>query len=100
IPWLGPFAGGYVEGGTTVGLPHAWRDHWPGCGGGGHADEQGTQAAIKFQVRLDYCTGRLTGPLPGVATVPDQRAALPLDDLPAVAFCTLGLGVLHLVGFP
>src|SRR5262249_28241743 len=44
----------------------------------------------------DYCTGRLTGPLPGVATVPDQRAALPLDDLPAGALRIADLGYFDL----
>src|SRR5262249_38946351 len=96
VPLLRRFRGVHLEDSTTVALPDALKDPWPGSGGGGAADEQGTQAAIKFQVRLDYCTGRLTGPLPGVATVPDQRAALPLDDLPAGALRIADLGYFDL----
>src|SRR6516225_7035575 len=53
LPLLRQFTGVFLEDSTVVALPDALRDHWPGCGGG-NADHQGTQAAIKFQVRLDY----------------------------------------------
>src|SRR6202035_2688177 len=62
LPVLRQFQGVYLEDSTTVALPDALRDQWPGCGGG-NADDEGPQAAIKFQVRLDCCSGRLNGPL-------------------------------------
>jgi hypothetical protein len=95
LPLLRQFQGVYLEDSTTVALPDALRDQWPGCGGG-NADDEGTQAAIKFQVRLDCCTGRLHGPLPSAATVPDQRGALPTDDLPAGALRIADLGYFSL----
>jgi hypothetical protein len=95
IPLLQQFPGVFLEDSTTVPLPDALRDSWPGCGGG-NADHEGTQAAIKFQVRLDYCTGQLSGPLPCVGSASDQRTALPTDQLPAGALRIADLGYFDL----
>jgi hypothetical protein len=95
LPLLRKFQGVAVEDSTTVALPDALREHWPGCRGGGE-DGQGTQAALKLQVRLNCTTGQLTGPLPVAGAAADQRAALPLEDLPAGALRIADLGYFDL----
>jgi len=95
LPLLQKFRGVALEDSTTVALPDALREQWPGCRGGGDG-EHGTQAAIKFQVRLDCTTGQLTGPLPVAGAAADQRTALPLDALPAGALRIADLGYFDL----
>jgi hypothetical protein len=95
LPLLRKFQGVHIEDSTTVTLPDALRDHWPGCRGGDET-EAGTQAAIKFQVRLDCATGQLTGPLPVAGCAADQRSALPIDDLSAGALRIADLGYFDL----
>jgi Transposase DDE domain len=95
LPLLRKFQGVDIEDSTTVGLPDALREYWPGCRGG-DATEAGTQAAIKFQVRLDCATGQLTGPLPVAGSASDQRSALPIDDLPPGALRIADLGYFDL----
>lgn len=95
VPLLRKFQGVHLEDSTTVVLPDALRDAWPGCRGGA-AREVGTQAAIKFQVRLDCLTGQLSGPLPVAGSAADQRSALPLDALPAGALRIADLGYFDL----
>jgi Transposase DDE domain len=95
LPLLRKFHGVDIEDSTTVVLPDALRDHWPGCRGG-DAAEAGTQAAIKFQVRLDCSTGQLTGPWPVAGCAADQSTALPIDNLPAGALRIADLGYFDL----
>ncbi len=95
LPLLRKFQGVDIEDSTTVPLPDDLRAHWPGCRGG-DATEAGTQAAIKFQVRLDCATGQLTGPLPVAGSASDQRSALPIDELPAGALRIADLGYFDL----
>lgn len=92
---LRKFQGVHIEDSTTVTLPDALAACWPGCRGGGD-EEHGTQAAIKFQVRLDCTTGQMTGPLPGAGSAADQRSALPTDALPAGALRIADLGYFDL----
>jgi len=98
VPLLRRFAGVVIEDSTSVALPDALGDAWPGCRGGG-ADAQGTQAAIKFQVRLDCLDGRMTGPLPVPGAAGDQRSALATADLPAGALRIADLGYFDLDTF-
>jgi hypothetical protein len=95
LPLLQKFQGVVLEDRTTVALPDSLRALWPGCGGGGD-DAAGTQAAIKFQVRLNCTTGQLVGPLPVAGAAADQRAALSLDDVPAGALRIADLGYFDL----
>lgn len=95
LPLLRKFQAVEVEDSTTVTLPDVLRDHWPGCRGGGEG-EQGTQAAIKFQVRLNCTTGQMSGPLPVAGAAADQRSALPLDGLPAGSLRIADLGYFDL----
>src|ERR671933_2448316 len=53
IPLLERFAGVYLEDSTSIVLPEALRELWPGCGTAG---EHGS-AALKVNLRVDLCTG-------------------------------------------
>lgn len=89
MPLLQRFAGVYVLDSSTIRLPEALAEVWPGGG---------VPAALKVQVCLDVCQGRLQGPLlqPGRAherweaeTFPRPAGALPLADLGYFALHTL-----------
>jgi hypothetical protein len=97
-PLLAKFNGVHIDDSSTVALPAVFREQWPGCRGGG-PDVPESQAAIKFQVRLDCNSGRLSGPLPKPGAGSDQRAALPTDDLPAGALRIADLGYFDLDDF-
>ncbi len=57
VPILARFSGVSVQDSTTIVLPPDLRDVWRGCGGKtNHGD-----AALKLQIELDLCTGRLAG---------------------------------------
>ncbi len=59
VPVLQRFASVSLLDSSTIILPAALNQVWSGCGG---STSQGS-AALKFQVRLDLCTGALAGPL-------------------------------------
>lgn len=59
IPVLERFSGVYLDDSSTVSLPDELSEVWRGCGG---RTEQGSSAALKLQVRLDYARGTLRGP--------------------------------------
>lgn len=73
VPLLQRFGEVIVQDSTTIALPDALGEVWPGCGG---RTPTGTAAAVKLQVRLDLVRGRLDGPVltPGRA----QDKASPL----------------------
>jgi hypothetical protein len=77
VPLLERFSAVYVQDSTVIALPGPLAAEWPGCGG---RTVQGTQAAVKGQVRLELRRGQLAGPelLPGRAH--DQSGAL-VDEL-------------------
>jgi hypothetical protein len=74
IPLLLRFGSVTVEDSSTVVLPAELAEQWAGCG---NATAQGA-AALKLQVRLDVCTGRLCGPQLVDGRAADQRSAIPL----------------------
>jgi hypothetical protein len=88
IPLLERFAGVYLEESTVIVLPDALRSLWPGCG---NATAHGG-AALKINLRLDLCTGRLAGLTLHAGRVHDTRAAAPLPTLPAGALFLADLG--------
>ena len=88
IPLLERFAGVYLEDSTVIVLPDALRSLWPGCG---NATEPGA-AALKINLRLDLCTGRLAGLTLHAGRVHDTRAAVPLPTLPPGALFLADLG--------
>lgn len=51
-----------VEDSSTIILPAALKELWPGCGGGGQESSERTQAALKLHVRWDIKHGQLMGP--------------------------------------
>lgn len=80
IPLLQRFNGVYLDDSSTVSLPDELSDVWQGCGGG---TEQGTSAALKLQVRLDYARGALRGPFLQDGRKSDRNS--PLQQLPVEA---------------
>ena len=82
VPLLQRFAGIYLLDSSTVVLPDALAELWPGCGG---RSSEGT-AALKLQVRLDLTTGSLAGPFlqagrANDGSAPTQTLALPCGAL-------------------
>src|SRR5215203_3228649 len=71
---------------TTVSLPDALAEQWAGCGG------SGSLAALKLQVRLDLCAGRLDGPELQPGRAHDSRAALQTALVPVGALRLADLG--------
>jgi Transposase DDE domain len=84
IPILSRFSAVVLEDSTVIALPDALVDYWQGTGERtGH-----NQSALKLQVRLDFLTGRLTGPLLQDGRAQDRTS--PLKD------SSLAAGSLHL----
>ena len=86
---LARFAGVYVLDCTTITLPAALAGVWPGCGG---RTGQGTQAALKLQVRFDLRPGRLEGPVLLAGRTQDKAGPLHGDPLPVGALLLADLG--------
>lgn len=85
VPVLQRFPGGvYLLDSTTVPLPDALAQLWPGCG----RNAGPIPAAMKLQVRLDLLHGVLSGPFLQPGRDNDHMA--PLQDVPLPA------GALHL----
>lgn len=78
IPILARFTAVILEDSTVIGLPDALVEYWQGTGERtGH-----NQAALKLQVRLDYLTGRLTGPFLQDGRAHDRTSPLKDSALP------------------
>jgi hypothetical protein len=78
IPILARFSAVIIEDSTVIGLPDALVEYWQGTGERtGH-----NQAALKLQVRLDYLTGRLSGPLLQDGRAHDKTSPLKNSALP------------------
>jgi hypothetical protein len=92
LPILTQFAAVYLEDSTTISLPDALQDLWPGCG---NASTQAA-AALKLTVRLDLLTGQLVGVALNSGRTHDRRAAHPITDLPAKALYLADLGFFSL----
>jgi len=88
IPLLARFAGVYLEDSTTIVLPDTLRDLWSGCG---NATGQG-RSALKINLRLDLCTGRLASLTLHDGRLHDSAAAAPLSALAAGALYLADLG--------
>jgi|SRR5215216_60758 len=88
VPLLCRFTSVEVRDSTIITLPAALAEKWPGCGEG--------QAALKAQVRLDLCRGRLEGPLLGAGRTHDARAGRAHTPLEAGALHLADLGYFDL----
>jgi hypothetical protein len=87
-PLLHRFAAVYLLDSSTLALPDALRDRFPGCGG----SHGGGQAALKLQVRW----GLRSGALDAIAVEPgrdcDYKTALQRDELPPGSLRITDLG--------
>jgi hypothetical protein len=89
IPVLQRFAGGvYLFDSTTVTLPDALAQLWPGCG----RNTGPSPAAVKLQVRLDLLHGVLAGPFLQAGRDNDHQADVPDALLPEGALHLADLG--------
>ena len=96
VPLLQRFPGGVaLLDSTTVTLPAALADVWPGCGAAREYGDAG-QAGMKLTVRLDLLNGRLSGPFPMAGRVSDQRSELQDAALPAGSLRLADLGFFSL----
>lgn len=93
---LARFAGVYVLDCTTIHLPDALAAVWPGCGG---RVPQGTQAALKLQVRLELRHGRLEGPALLAGRTQDKAGPLHAAPVPKGALLLADLGYWSLERF-
>ena len=87
------FNGVYIQDSTTITLPDALSEVWPGCGG---SMPQDTSAALKLQVRLDMNTGTLCGPLLQEGRAHDRASPIQTVPLPAGALRLADLGYFSL----
>ncbi len=83
IPLLARFTAVELLDASTIVLPDALGDWWPGCGG---SSPTNTSASVKIHVRFDLCSGSLRGPLctdgrTHESTTPLQTAPLPRGSL-------------------
>ncbi len=83
------FNGVYLLDSTVIKLPDSFAEQYPGCGGG--AAEK-TNAAVKFQVRMNLTNGGLDGPFPEVGKASDQSSCVQRLPLPAGALRIADLG--------
>lgn len=88
IPLLERFTGVFVVDTSTIALPPALADRWPGCGNGSHHPA----AALKLGVRLDLLQGTLTGPLLDHGRTHDRTCAITAVPLPPGALRLADLG--------
>jgi hypothetical protein len=93
VPLLQRFAGVYLLDSSTVVLPEALAQVWPGCGG---SSSEGTAAALKLQVRLDLVTGTLAGPFLQAGRANDGTAPTQTLPLPCGALRLADLGYFNL----
>lgn len=89
IGLLQRFNGVYLQDSTVIRLPDSFADQYPGCGGG----EAGkSNAAVKFQVRMNLTNGRLEGPFPEAGKASDQSSCVQRLSLPAGSLRIADLG--------
>lgn len=73
---------------STIRLPPALAEHWPGCGNG----SQHLAASLKLGVRLDLLGGTLTGPLLDTGRTHDRASAIAAVPVPPGALRLADLG--------
>jgi hypothetical protein len=93
VPLLARFSAVELLDSSTIRLPDALADWWPGCGGSSPAH---TSASLKIHVRCDLCHGSLTGPLLTDGRTHESTTALQTGPLPAGALRVADLGFFDL----
>ncbi len=91
IPVLQRFNGVYLRDSTVIRLPDELQAIWPGCGG-----SAGGTAALKAQIRLNYTTGQLDGPVLQAGREHDRRTPYGPSDEPAGSLSLSDLGYFSL----
>ncbi len=94
VPILQRFNGVYLRDSTVVSLPVELADQYPGVGG-----SSGQTAALKLQVRLNYSTGHLEGPVLHSGRTNDQSTPFQDSALPAGSLSLADLGFFNLGQF-
>jgi len=94
LPLWRHFQGVYVQDSSTISLPAALAEVWPGCGGG-HSPQDG-RAALKVQVQWELQAGQLTALQLQPGRAQDRTAGPQLETLPAGALCLADLGYFSL----
>ena len=94
LPLLRRFRGVYIEDSSTIPLPPGLHSLWPGAGG-----SAGQTAGLKFQVRFDYLSGQVQGPLLQAAASHDRACPLQAEPLPAGGLRLEDLGFFSLEKF-
>jgi DDE family transposase len=89
IPLLRRFAGVYLQDCSTITLPAALAELWPGCG---DATETGHTAVLKLGVRLDLGQGLVQGPVLAAGKAHDRTVAQRLPLLPPGSLRLADLG--------
>ena len=87
LPILERFAEVVLQDSTTISLPQSLADIWRGCGSASDAGN----AALKLNLALDLCSGRLRGPQLQDGRDSDRNATLE-HDLPAGSVRIVDLG--------
>jgi hypothetical protein len=77
IPLLSRFSGVVVEDSSTISLPAALQEVWPGCGNSGHEGK----AALKLFARWDVLGGALEGPSLSSGRHSDKRSPFEVERL-------------------
>ena len=94
VPVLQRFNGVYLRDSTVVSLPVELADQYPGVG-----NSHGQTAAVKLQVRLNYSTGQLEGPVLYSGRTQDQSTPFQDVALPLGALSLADLGFFNLGQF-
>jgi hypothetical protein len=94
LPVLQRFNGVYLRDSTVVSLPVELAEMYPGVGG-----SNGQTAAVKLQVRLNYSTGQLEGPVLHSGRTQDQSTPFQDAALPPGALSLADLGFFNLGQF-
>jgi hypothetical protein len=94
VPVLQRFNGVYLRDSTVVSLPIELADQYPGVG-----SSHGPAAAVKLQVRLNYSTGQVEGPVVYSGRTQDQRTPFQDAALPPGALSLADLGFFNLGQF-
>jgi hypothetical protein len=81
-----------LEDSSSIILPAALEERWPGCGGNAEGAPGNTEASIKLHVRWDVSTGALWGPRLTAGRVSDQSSPFKEDPLPAKSLYVADLG--------
>lgn len=89
IELLRRFNGVYLLDSTVIKLPDSLAEAFPGCGGGTAGQ---TNAALKFQVRMNLSDGALDGPFPENGKASDQSSCVQRLPLPPGALRVADLG--------